>query len=196
MKRAIDLGGAAFLMLVLSPLLVCLALLVKCSSSGPVFYRSARLGQHGKLFGMWKFRTMVQNADQLRTKLRQQTGQHHQLFKLAHDPRVTPIGAWLRKTSLDELPQLMNVLCGEMSLIGPRPLIADDYAAFDAAFTNKRLSVLPGMTGIWQVSGRSSLTTQQLIDLETHYIDFWSVVDDIRILVATIPAVLRCRGAM
>jgi len=187
---------AASLLIILAPLMILIAVAIALTSSGPVLYRSMRVGKNNTPFGMWKFRTMVQNADQLRAKLRHQTGQTQQLFKMKHDPRITPLGRLLRKSSLDELPQLYNVLLGDMSLVGPRALPQDDYAVFPRTFARQRVSVLPGVTGIWQVSGRSSLSTDRLVSLESNYISQWSLWQDVQILLETVPAVLTARGAM
>lgn len=196
LKMLADKAIAVVLLVILAPLMLLIAVAIHLSSPGPVLYRSKRLGKNNTPFGMWKFRTMVHNADQLRAKLRHQTGQTQQLFKLKHDPRITPLGRLLRKSSLDELPQLFNVLLGDMSLVGPRALDQDDYASFTRTFARQRVSVLPGITGIWQVSGRSNLSTERLVTLESRYIAQWSLWQDMQILLKTVPAVLTARGAM
>lgn len=193
-KRLVDVVGASLGVLAISPLLFLIALLVKCSSPGPVFYKSQRIGRNYQPFGMYKFRTMGANADAQRDALRQQTQQVNALFKLANDPRVTPVGKILRALSLDELPQLLNVIRGEMSLIGPRPLPPDESELFQEPYT-LRFQVFPGMTGAWQVSGRSNLNFEQLCQLEMDYVLQWNLLKDLTILLKTLPAVLASRGA-
>jgi lipopolysaccharide/colanic/teichoic acid biosynthesis glycosyltransferase len=193
-KRSFDLLGAALLVLVLSPLLALIALGVKTSSKGPVLYRSRRPGIGGEPFDCLKFRTMRQGAEHLQDELEHHNEQNGALFKIRQDPRVTRVGAFLRRWSLDELPQLFNVLRGEMSLVGPRPLPQRDYDRLDD-WHRKRYLVLPGMTGLWQVSGRAELDFDDLVRLDFLYLERWSIFLDLSILLKTVPAVVRARGA-
>jgi lipopolysaccharide/colanic/teichoic acid biosynthesis glycosyltransferase len=170
------------------------ALAIKLSSRGPVFYRSYRPGIGGRCFPCLKFRTMVAGAEQLQDRLEEQNEMGGALFKMRSDPRVTRVGRFLRRWSLDELPQLFNVLRGEMSLVGPRPLPQRDYDRLDD-WHRKRYLVLPGMTGLWQVSGRSELDFDELVRLDFLYLERWSVFLDLTIILKTIPAVIRARGA-
>jgi lipopolysaccharide/colanic/teichoic acid biosynthesis glycosyltransferase len=193
-KRLSDVVLASAGLIVLLPMLLVLALLVKCSSQGPVLYKSERLGQNQKRFGMYKFRTMVSDADQMRHHLRHKSNQQNELFKLEDDPRVTSIGRILRRYSLDEFPQLINVVKGDMSLVGPRPYAPDDSALFKAPYTARFLAP-PGMTGLWQVSGRSNLKFNDVCHLEARYLSEWSLLKDASILAKTIPAVVSRHGA-
>ena len=194
LKRTFDLFGAALLLLVMSPLLALLAFLVKAGSRGPVFYRSQRPGIGGKPFACLKFRTMHEGAEYLQDQLENDNELGGALFKMRDDPRVTRVGAFLRRWSLDELPQLFNVLRGEMSLVGPRPLPQRDYDRLED-WHRKRYLVLPGMTGLWQVSGRAELDFDDLVRLDFLYLERWSVFLDLSIILKTLPAVLRARGA-
>ena len=193
-KRAFDILGAALLMLVLSPVLALSALAVKLTSRGPVFYRSWRPGIGGERFACLKFRTMYLDADARQAELEQHNEAGGALFKIKADPRVTPAGRFLRRFSIDELPQLFNVIRGEMSLVGPRPLPQRDYERLDD-WHKKRYLVLPGITGLWQVSGRSDLDFDDLVRLDFLYLERWSVFLDLSIMLKTIPAVIRARGA-
>ncbi len=192
LKRSFDWWVAAALLVLFSPLMAVIALLVKTSSPGPIFFSQWRVGERGKLFRIIKFRTMVVNAEQLHHQVMgHQTGLH----KLKNDPRVTPVGRWLRKLSLDELPQLWNVLRGEMSLVGPRP-----WALYDAVriveAQRQRLNALPGITGAWQVNGRSHLLDLHLVNsCDLHYLRTWSLWQDLKFLMLTIPKVLTGFGA-
>src|SRR5437588_6370560 len=194
LKRAFDMVGATLLVLVLAPVLGLIALAVKLTSRGPVIYRSLRPGIGGKPFACFKFRTMYENADQLQEELEERNEHSGALFKLRSDPRVTRAGRFLRRWSLDELPQLFNVLRGEMSLVGPRPLPQRDYELLES-WHRKRYLVLPGMTGLWQVSGRSELDFDELVRLDFLYLERWSIFLDLSILLKTVPAVIRARGA-
>jgi exopolysaccharide biosynthesis polyprenyl glycosylphosphotransferase len=194
LKRAFDVVGATLLLLVLSPLLLVIALAVKLTSRGPVLYRSARPGMGGAPFACLKLRTMRADADDLQEHLEELNEADGALFKIRDDPRVTPVGALLRRFSLDELPQLINVLRGEMSLVGPRPLPLRDFQQLQD-WHKKRYLVLPGMTGLWQVSGRAELDFDDLVRLDFLYLERWSVALDLVILLKTIPAVLLRRGA-
>ena len=193
-KRIFDLVGATLLLIVLSPLLLLVSLVIKATSRGPVLYRSVRPGIGGNPFNCVKFRTMVEGADDLQDELEPSNEVDGAIFKIRTDPRVTPVGRFLRRWSLDELPQLLNVLRGEMSLVGPRPLPQRDYARLED-WHRKRYLVLPGMTGLWQVSGRSELDFDELVRLDFLYLEHWSVFLDLSILLKTVPAVIRAKGA-
>ena len=194
LKRAFDLVGSTLLLLFLSPLLGIAALAIKLSSRGPVIYRSLRPGIAGEPFACLKFRTMYENADEQQDDLEKHNEKEGVLFKIRDDPRVTPVGRFLRRWSFDELPQLFNVLRGEMSLVGPRPLPQRDYERLED-WHRKRYLVLPGMTGLWQVSGRSELDFDELVRLDFLYLERWSIFLDLSILLKTVPAVIRARGA-
>jgi exopolysaccharide biosynthesis polyprenyl glycosylphosphotransferase len=193
-KRSFDLVGAALLLLALSPLLAVTALAIKLTSRGSVLYRSRRPGIGGKPFDCVKFRTMFEGAESLQDDLEPENELSGALFKIREDPRVTRVGRFLRRWSLDELPQLLNVLRGEMSLVGPRPLPQRDYDRLQD-WHRKRYLVLPGMTGLWQVSGRSELDFDDLVRLDFLYLERWSVFVDLSIMLKTVPAVFRRRGA-
>jgi exopolysaccharide biosynthesis polyprenyl glycosylphosphotransferase len=193
-KRAFDLVGATLLLVLLSPLLALIALAIKLDSRGPVLFRSRRPGIGGRAFACLKFRTMQEGAESQQDDLEHRNEAGGAMFKIREDPRVTRVGSLLRRWSLDELPQLFNVLRGEMSLVGPRPLPERDYALLED-WHRKRYLVLPGMTGLWQVSGRSELDFDELVRLDFLYLERWSVFLDLTILLKTIPAVIRSRGA-
>lgn len=194
-KRTFDIACAIFLCIWLAPLMLVLAVLVKTSSPGPVLYKQERVGLHGTTFKMLKFRSMREGADsELLALLQAQGSTETPLFKVANDPRVTPIGRFLRKYSLDELPQLFNVIGGSMSLVGPRPQREGEVALYDDA-AHRRLYVSPGMSGLWQVSGRSNLSWEESIRLDLYYVENWSLMGDIVILFKTFTAVLRTTGA-
>ncbi|MGE9295433.1 MAG: exopolysaccharide biosynthesis polyprenyl glycosylphosphotransferase [Puniceicoccales bacterium] len=195
-KRAFDVLGALGLLLLMSPLLACIAVGVKVTSRGPVFFRQSRTGWRGRPFSMWKFRTMADGAEGMREALGASNELDGPAFKLTNDPRITPLGHWLRRYSLDELPQLWNVLRGEMSLVGPRPLPVEETRRFSAFRDRRRLSVLPGLTGLWQVSGRSDIRDfSEWVRLDLEYIDRWSFWLDVSILCRTLPTVLSGQGA-
>ena len=194
-KRSIDLVGASAGLLVLSPVLLVSAVAIKITSRGPVLFTQPRYGLNRRLFKMYKLRTMVANADALQGGLESQNEATGPVFKIRDDPRVTTVGRWLRRTSIDELPQLLNVLRGDMSLVGPRPLPTRDVHRFSEAALMRRFSVRPGLTCLWQISGRSNLTFQDWIRLDLQYIDEWSMTLDVQVLVRTIPVVLRGTGA-
>jgi lipopolysaccharide/colanic/teichoic acid biosynthesis glycosyltransferase len=193
-KRSFDFVAASLLVLITSPVLLLTALAVKLTSKGPMIYRSRRPGIGGQPFECFKFRTMHVDAEQRQRELEQLNEASGALFKIRRDPRLTPIGGFLRRFSIDELPQLLNVLRGEMSLVGPRPLPQRDYEMMEG-WHRKRYSVLPGMTGLWQISGRSELDFDELVRLDFLYLERWSVFLDLSILAKTIPAVLARRGA-
>lgn len=194
-KRLIDVAGATVGLIVLAPVMLAAALLIWLTSPGPVLFRQDRWGYRKRRFVMYKFRTMVRDAEQRLEALEALNEATGPVFKLRHDPRVTPVGLLLRRSSIDELPQLVNVLLGDMSLVGPRPLPARDVARFTEAALMRRFSVRPGITGLWQVSGRSELPFDEWVKLDLRYIDEWSLGLDLYILAKTIPVVLRCRGA-
>jgi len=195
-KRTFDLVGASLLIVLLSPILALLALLIKISSPGPVLYTQERIGVRGSTFKMLKFRSMIPNADlQLADLLAAQGTADKPLFKVENDPRITSIGRVLRKYSLDELPQLFNVLLGNMSLVGPRPQRDGEVALYDDA-ARRRLYVQPGMSGLWQVSGRSNLSWEESIRLDLYYVENWSLTTDLAILFKTARAVVASNGAV
>jgi exopolysaccharide biosynthesis polyprenyl glycosylphosphotransferase len=194
LKRSFDILMSALLVLFLSPALLAAAIAVRFSSRGPIVYRSMRPGIGGVPFACFKFRTMYADADVRQETLEDSNEQAGAIFKMRNDPRVTSVGRFLRRWSIDELPQLFNVLRGEMSLVGPRPLPERDYARLES-WHRKRYLVLPGMTGLWQVSGRSELDFDELVRLDFLYLERWSVFLDLSIMLKTIPAVFRARGA-
>jgi exopolysaccharide biosynthesis polyprenyl glycosylphosphotransferase len=192
-KRGIDLFGAVAMLLLTAPLLALAAMWIRCDSPGPVFYAAMRVGKKGKKFLCYKLRTMVEEADAQKDTLRKTNERNGPFFKMENDPRVTRSGRWLRKFSIDELPQLFNVLRGEMSLVGPRPHPVDDFERYTIEHL-LRLDVKPGLTGLWQVTARRdpSFDTNMVLDLE--YIENWSLWLDFRILMKTLPAVLQGEG--
>ncbi len=198
-KRCIDFVGAFMAMLLLSPVMIGIMLLIRLDSPGPVLFRQLRRGRHGRLFHVLKFRTMVADAEQRLKDLEDDNeSEHGVLFKLRNDPRVTPLGRFLRRSSLDELPQLLNILRGEMSLVGPRPLQlrdSDKLRSLDPEGFACRLQVMPGLTGPWQVGGRSDVDYARMVDLDRDYVENWSLARDLRIIVQTFFVVLRGRGA-
>nr|WP_304661751.1 sugar transferase [Arthrobacter sp. zg-Y238] len=195
-KRSFDMVGSLFLILLLSPVFAAVAVVVKLTSPGPVLYSQERIGVRGEPFRMLKFRSMRQDADAELAALLEQQGTHDKpLSKVVDDPRITSAGRILRKFSLDELPQLLNVLLGDMSLVGPRPQREHEVALYDGA-AHRRLFVSPGMSGLWQVSGRSNLTWEEAIQLDLYYVENWSLTQDIVILLKTFRAVFRSEGAV
>jgi len=194
LKRTFDLVVATLVIVVFSPLLLALALAVRLSSRGPVIYRSTRPGIGGAPFHCFKFRTMRTDAEQLQADLEEANEASGALFKIRADPRLTRVGRFLRRYSLDELPQLVNVLRGEMSLVGPRPLPMRDFEKLEE-WHKKRYLVMPGLTGLWQVSGRAELNFDDLVRLDFLYLERWSISLDLTILLKTIPAVITRRGA-
>ena len=196
-KRLLDVAGASICVVILSPIIALCALVVKLTSPGPVIFRQLRVGLGGQTFEMWKLRTMVRDADAQAATLSVGNVYHDaQLFKLAADPRVTRVGRFLRRSSLDELPQLWNVLRGEMSLVGPRPPLPREVERYEVRHY-VRFEVAPGITGPWQVGGRTDITSfDAVIDLEQAYINGWTVWRDLALLLRTVPAVLSMRGAL
>lgn len=193
-KAAFDRTVALAALTLTAPLLAMLALAVRLDDGGPAFFRQTRVGKDGRMFTVYKFRTMVIDAEQRRADLRRKSGQHSVLFKLRNDPRVTRTGTWLRRWSLDELPQLINVFNGDMSLVGPRPALPEEAAMY-GDHVRRRLAVKPGITGLWQVSGRSDLTWDESIRLDLRYVENWSLMLDVHILWKTLSAVARGSGA-
>jgi exopolysaccharide biosynthesis polyprenyl glycosylphosphotransferase len=195
-KRALDVALSAFLTLLLLPLIALIAAAIKLESRGPVFFRQPRVGRGHETFGMFKFRSMYNDAeDRKRQYLGLNEAGDGVMFKIRNDPRVTRVGRVLRRLSLDELPQLFNVLTGDMSLVGPRPLIPAETEALDGAWQARRLDLRPGMTGPWQIQGRSETPFQEMVRLDYQYVAGWSLARDVEILLATLPAVLAGRGA-
>jgi exopolysaccharide biosynthesis polyprenyl glycosylphosphotransferase len=195
-KRVLDFVVSALLLLAFSPLFAFAALLIKCSSRGPLFFSQVRVGLNKRQFRMYKFRTMIANAEQMQDQLLPMNEMSGPAFKIKDDPRVTPHGRILRKTSIDELPQLFNVLLGQMSLVGPRAMSLRDYQQFDKDWQRRRFSVKPGITCLWQIKGRSSVPFEKWMELDMEYIDKWSLWLDFKILAQTLPAVLRGTGAV
>ncbi len=196
LKRALDLVGAAVALLLLSPLLLCVAIAIKLTSPGPAIFCQQRYGLNKRRFTMYKFRSMVVDAEKRQKELEPLNETTGPVFKIRNDPRITPIGRLIRQTSIDELPQLFNVLWGDMSLVGPRPLPMRDVGNFEEAWLMRRFSVRPGLTGLWQVSGRSNSTFANWIKLDLEYIDQWSLLLDVRIIARTFPAVIKRDGAV
>jgi exopolysaccharide biosynthesis polyprenyl glycosylphosphotransferase len=194
-KRILDIIGSITAMILFAPLMLTLAIVIRCSSRGPVIFSQKRFGHNKRTFQMYKFRTMSQNAEQMQTKLEHQNEMCGPVFKIRNDPRITPLGRILRRTSLDELPQLWNVLLGSMSLVGPRPLPARDVSRFSEAWLMRRFSVKPGLTCLWQISGRNNTTFDRWMELDLRYIDQWSLALDFTIIAKTFAVVLRGRGA-
>ena len=195
-KRFLDLIGAGILIVIVSPIMLTTLVLVKLDSDGPAIFTQERIGLNKRRFRIYKFRTMVVNAEKLQAALEYSNEAQGPVFKIRDDPRITRIGKFLRKTSIDELPQLFNVLKGDMSLVGPRPLPVRDYTGFSEDWQRRRFSVRPGITCLWQVSGRSSISFDQWMRLDMEYIDSWSLWLDMKILLRTIPAVVRGAGAL
>lgn len=194
LKSALDRVGAGVGLLLLSPLFLGLVVAIRLGSRGPAFYRQQRIGRDGVPFTMWKFRTMVVDADARKAELSGANENDGLMFKIRRDPRVTRVGRLLRRTSLDELPQLVNVLTGDMSLVGPRPPLPEEVARYDEVEL-RRLTVRPGMTGLWQISGRSDLSWDETIQLDLQYVDNWSFTSDVDVMGRTLRAVVDGRGA-
>ena len=193
-KRTFDFVLAAGTMIVAAPFLVLIAIAIKLDSRGPVFFRQQRVGRNGEQFAMLKLRTMVTNAEELKAELASRNEAAGPLFKMRNDPRITRVGRLLRKSSLDEIPQLWNVVRGKMSLVGPRPALPEEVSAWTADL-HHRLRVRPGLTGLWQISGRSDATFESYEHLDLYYTDNWSLARDLWIIARTIPAVIAQRGA-
>jgi exopolysaccharide biosynthesis polyprenyl glycosylphosphotransferase len=195
MKRVLDFCLALIALIVVSPVMLLAAALIKLTSPGPVFFRQKRIGQNKRKFTIYKFRSMAIDAEEKMRQLEHLNEVSGPVFKMKQDPRITPVGKFLRKTSIDELPQLFNVLKGDMSLVGPRPLPIRDYEGFSEDWHRRRFSVRPGITCLWQVNGRSSIPFDKWMELDMQYIDKWSLWLDLKILARTIPAVLKGFGA-
>jgi exopolysaccharide biosynthesis polyprenyl glycosylphosphotransferase len=194
LKAALDRTGAAIAIVLVAPVLLALAVAVKLSGPGPVLYRQERVGAYGRHYTMLKFRSMVDGADGKLHEVLALNEHDGVLFKIRQDPRVTPVGRWLRRFSLDELPQLFNVLGGSMSLVGPRPPLPSEVERYDTSI-RRRLLVKPGLTGLWQISGRSDLSWEESVRLDLRYVENWSLALDLLILWKTASAVLARRGA-
>jgi exopolysaccharide biosynthesis polyprenyl glycosylphosphotransferase len=194
-KRVFDVLVSGLMLLFLSPLLIVAGILVKLTSRGPVFFVQKRLGLNKRRFGVFKFRTMVADAEKKMQEIEHLNEVSGPVFKIKNDPRITSVGRIMRRTSIDELPQLLNVFLGDMSLVGPRPLPVRDYEGFNEDWQRRRFSVKPGITCLWQVKGRSEIPFEQWMELDLQYIDKWSLWLDLKILLRTIPAVLRGSGA-
>jgi exopolysaccharide biosynthesis polyprenyl glycosylphosphotransferase len=192
-KRAFDLSGALIGLLAISPVMIAIALAVKLDSRGPVFFRQLRVGRHGRRFYMLKFRTMVRDADAMKDALRHRNEAQEGLFKIARDPRVTRVGRFLRVTALDELPQLFNIVKGEMSLVGPRPLVVEEDERIEG-WHRRRLELMPGMTGPWQILGPARVPLKEMVALDYLYVANWSLWTDVKILLRTVPHVFGGRG--
>jgi len=193
-KRLFDIAASSLALFLLSPLLLAVAAIIRFTSRGPVLFRQMRVGRHGKPFHMLKFRSMVVNAEELKAKLMAQNEQDGPVFKMRRDPRITRVGRFIRKFSIDELPQLLNVLRGEMSIVGPRPPVPSEVARYEA-WQRRRLSVRPGLTCVWQVSGRNEISFEEWMYLDMQYIDHWSLAQDFQLILKTVPIVLSGRGA-
>jgi lipopolysaccharide/colanic/teichoic acid biosynthesis glycosyltransferase len=192
-KRTFDLIGTILLLVILAPTFLVIALAIKFGSPGPVFFRQRRIGRDGQPFSMFKFRTMVDGADEQKAQLLHLNQAAEGLFKIDHDPRITSVGGWLRATCLDELPQLIDVLTGRMSLVGPRPLVPEE----DALITGKdrrRLGMRPGMTGVWQIGGASAIPISEMVVLDRGYLEGWSLWLDVKILLLTARWVILRKG--
>ncbi len=193
LKRAVDIVGALLLLVLLSPLWLAIALIIKIDSAGPIFFKQTRVGKNGELFAMRKFRTMIRDADAKKLQILHLNEAGDGLFKVTGDPRVTRFGRFLRSTSLDEIPQLLHVLSGRMSLVGPRPLVPDEDARIQGP-QRARLTMRPGMTGVWQAAGASRVPVSVMVEMDADYVRNWSVLGDFRLLAETVPHVLMRRG--
>jgi exopolysaccharide biosynthesis polyprenyl glycosylphosphotransferase len=193
LKRAFDILGASLGLLAISPLLIAFAIAIKLDGRGPILFRQLRVGRHGRRFAMLKFRTMVPEADAMKEQLRGQNEAKDGLFKIAEDPRVTRTGRFLRRTALDELPQLLNIVKGEMSLVGPRPLVIEEDERIEG-WHRRRLELMPGMTGPWQILGPARVPLKEMVALDYLYVANWSLWTDVKILLRTVPHVVGRRG--
>jgi exopolysaccharide biosynthesis polyprenyl glycosylphosphotransferase len=193
-KRVIDFVVALIALVLMSPLMVLTAVLIKFTSPGPVFYTQVRCGLYGRRFGLTKFRTMIDGAEDKLWEIKHLNEMDGPVFKMRNDPRVTPLGRILRMASIDELPQLWNVIKGEMSIVGPRAPLVEEVQHYSIR-ERRRLSVKPGITCLWQVSGRNDVSFRKWMEMDLEYIDNWSVWLDLEIMLKTIPAVFTARGA-
>jgi exopolysaccharide biosynthesis polyprenyl glycosylphosphotransferase len=194
LKRLLDVAGSSFGLLVFSPLLLTVAVLIKLTSPGPVFFKQKRVGADEEVFLCYKFRSMYQDAERRQAELEAKNEADGAIFKMKDDPRITRVGKFIRRWSIDELPQLINVLLGEMSLVGPRPLPVRDFEKMTEQH-KMRLAAIPGVSGYWQISGRSDLSFEDMVRLDLYYIENWSLWLDIAIILKTVHAVLRHEGA-
>jgi exopolysaccharide biosynthesis polyprenyl glycosylphosphotransferase len=194
LKRAFDIMASSIALALIAPLLLTVAAVIKLTSKGPVLFKQERVGLRGRPFNMLKFRSMVVNAEELKARLMAQNEQSGPVFKMQRDPRVTAIGRFIRKFSIDELPQFINVLRGEMTIVGPRPPVPGEVAQYEA-WQRRRLSVRPGITCVWQVSGRNEIGFEEWMYLDMQYIDNWSLAQDFQLMFKTVPVVLFGRGA-
>jgi exopolysaccharide biosynthesis polyprenyl glycosylphosphotransferase len=194
LKRAFDIAASSLAVAILSPLFVAVAIAIKLTSKGPVLFRQPRVGRYGRMFNMLKFRSMVADAEAQKDQLLSKNEQSGPVFKMARDPRVTRVGRFIRKYSIDELPQFINVLRGEMTIVGPRPPVPREVAQYEA-WQRRRLSVRPGITCVWQVSGRNEIGFEQWMYLDMQYIDNWSLGQDFQLIFKTVPVVLFGKGA-
>jgi exopolysaccharide biosynthesis polyprenyl glycosylphosphotransferase len=194
-KRVLDVVVSCLLLVLSAPLLAGVALLVRCTSEGPALFLQERIGLNKRRFRICKFRTMISDAEKMLPKIEMLNEAAGPVFKIRNDPRMTAIGRFLRRTSIDELPQLFNVLKGDMSLVGPRPLPVRDFEGFNDDWQRRRFSIRPGITCLWQVNGRSSISFEQWMRLDLQYLDEWSLWLDLKILARTVPAVLKGSGA-
>ena len=194
-KRAIDLILAPAIIVLTFPLMIFAAITIKVTSPGPIFFIQNRVGYNKRIFRLYKFRTMVAGAENLQTELKELNEMDGPVFKIRNDPRITKVGKWLRKWSIDEIPQLFNVLKGDISLVGPRPLAVQDYNGFNHDWQRRRFSVLPGITCTWQISGRNNVSFEDWMKMDMEYIDNWKLSNDLKILFKTIPAVIKGKGA-
>jgi exopolysaccharide biosynthesis polyprenyl glycosylphosphotransferase len=194
-KSLLDRAAATIALVLLAPVFVAIAIRIRAADSGPIFFKQVRVGLNGQPFKVWKFRTMVINAERLQANLTEQNEGNGALFKMRKDPRITKPGTWLRRYSLDELPQLINVARGEMSIVGPRPALPEETAKYNGTHMTRRIVVKPGITGLWQVSGRSDLSLADSMRLDVHYVENWSLVLDLQILWKTAWAVFGGDGA-
>jgi exopolysaccharide biosynthesis polyprenyl glycosylphosphotransferase len=193
-KRLVDIACSATALVLLSPLLVGVAIAIKLTSPGPILFRQQRVGLHGASFNLLKFRSMVADADEMKDKLLALNEQTGPVFKMKRDPRVTAVGRFIRKFSIDELPQLVNILRGDMTIVGPRPAIPREVAQY-RLWQRRRLSVRPGLTCYWQVGGRNAIGFEEWMQLDLRYVDNWSLVEDMKLILATFPVVILGRGA-
>lgn len=193
-KRIVDITASIVALIITGPIIIAAALAVVCVDPGNPFYRHERVGRRGERFKMYKLRTMVRGAHQMLPELRKYSEVDGPVFKMREDPRLHPVGAFLRRTSIDELPNFVNVLVGEMSVVGPRPPLPEEVEHYDA-YALRRLSVKPGITCLWQISGRSHLSFDEWMALDNRYIDEWTPARDLEIIARTVPAVLRGNGA-
>lgn len=193
LKRLFDIVASLVALVLLFPLFLAVSILIKLSSKGPVFFKQKRVGQYGKIFEILKFRSMISNAEKLKNTLQNQNEQSGPVFKIGNDPRITKIGKFIRKYSIDELPQLINVLVGDMSIVGPRPALYEEVMKYED-WQRRRLSMKPGITCIWQVSGRNNISFEKWMYLDMQYIDHWNLWKDFNLILKTIPAVILGTG--